>query len=464
MQRNWDGGATMALRRSRPIPKRRPSSMPCVGFEGQVRPPLRREAGSATERNPRAIRSAGRRSSFGEGLLQGEGSIGVAASPIAGGGRNPEPCPALVRGRPAGSGSASLPFDKLTSGWPRAGRACGGRRYGCSDPAVRRTPVTDIPEPETANIAVLHTGAGAVPQRSPTAPRDAHPRALFHGPERREWRSGMHGQRRTPGTFDPAAGRSVPHRTARGAPTRPALSVRASSTRRSFMSWERVSESVWSYPDSCRVYAVRAPEGMVVVNAGTGRWLEASRRPAGAAGRAGVHALLPRPHGGRSRSGAPRHPGACAVLGTGTVRRSAGALPAPRDLHHLRQCLGPVRAHRADPGLRLAARSRNDVARRPRRPGRSVARRHPGRGESRGRSAGGTRRLLRGGDSLPGTHRTRRPAPVQLQRLPGAVNLVYSTQTLRKTAPDILAPSIGDPMFGNADDAARVRRGVCSAR
>lgn len=39
------------------------------------------------------------------------------------------------------------------------------------------------------------------------------------------------------------------------------------------MHWEQLSPSVWLFPDSCNVYAVLAPEGMLVINAGTGGWL-----------------------------------------------------------------------------------------------------------------------------------------------------------------------------------------------
>ena len=41
------------------------------------------------------------------------------------------------------------------------------------------------------------------------------------------------------------------------------------------MRWSICSPGVWVFPDSCSVYAVEAPGGMVVINAGTGAWLEA---------------------------------------------------------------------------------------------------------------------------------------------------------------------------------------------
>jgi glyoxylase-like metal-dependent hydrolase (beta-lactamase superfamily II) len=40
------------------------------------------------------------------------------------------------------------------------------------------------------------------------------------------------------------------------------------------MKWQKVREDTYLYQDSCNVYAVAAPEGMVVLNAGTGQWLD----------------------------------------------------------------------------------------------------------------------------------------------------------------------------------------------
>ncbi len=39
------------------------------------------------------------------------------------------------------------------------------------------------------------------------------------------------------------------------------------------MPWTRVLPGVWLYPDSCNVYAIEAPEGTVIIDAGTGAWL-----------------------------------------------------------------------------------------------------------------------------------------------------------------------------------------------
>ena len=40
------------------------------------------------------------------------------------------------------------------------------------------------------------------------------------------------------------------------------------------MEWERLTESVWVFRDSCNVFAIRGENGMLLVNAGTGQWLD----------------------------------------------------------------------------------------------------------------------------------------------------------------------------------------------
>jgi hypothetical protein len=38
--------------------------------------------------------------------------------------------------------------------------------------------------------------------------------------------------------------------------------------------WNLVLPGIYLYDDSCNVYAVEGPDGMVIVNAGTGAWLD----------------------------------------------------------------------------------------------------------------------------------------------------------------------------------------------
>jgi len=38
--------------------------------------------------------------------------------------------------------------------------------------------------------------------------------------------------------------------------------------------WETVLANVWRFRDSCNVYAIVGPQGRMIVDAETGRWLE----------------------------------------------------------------------------------------------------------------------------------------------------------------------------------------------
>ncbi len=38
--------------------------------------------------------------------------------------------------------------------------------------------------------------------------------------------------------------------------------------------WEELEAGVWRFQDSCQVYAIEGPEGMLLIDAGTGGWLD----------------------------------------------------------------------------------------------------------------------------------------------------------------------------------------------
>ncbi len=40
------------------------------------------------------------------------------------------------------------------------------------------------------------------------------------------------------------------------------------------MHWQLVTEGIWRFQDSCNVYAVEGPQGTIVIDAGTGAWLD----------------------------------------------------------------------------------------------------------------------------------------------------------------------------------------------
>jgi glyoxylase-like metal-dependent hydrolase (beta-lactamase superfamily II) len=56
------------------------------------------------------------------------------------------------------------------------------------------------------------------------------------------------------------------------------------------MKFENISNGLWLFRDSCNVYALEGPAGDLIVNAGTGRWLEhLDELPAGVAAVACTH-------------------------------------------------------------------------------------------------------------------------------------------------------------------------------
>src|SRR5579864_7348150 len=55
----------------------------------------------------------------------------------------------------------------------------------------------------------------------------------------------------------------------------PASSVTPSQRKqRKPMNWTQILPEVWRFRDSCNVYAIKGDGGMLIVDAGTGRWLE----------------------------------------------------------------------------------------------------------------------------------------------------------------------------------------------
>ena len=41
------------------------------------------------------------------------------------------------------------------------------------------------------------------------------------------------------------------------------------------MGWKILTDEIWMFQDSCNVYAVTGPEGVLIIDAGTGAWLDA---------------------------------------------------------------------------------------------------------------------------------------------------------------------------------------------
>ena len=80
------------------------------------------------------------------------------------------------------------------------------------------------------------------------------------------------------------------------------------------MNWQEVLPEVYLYRDSCNVYAVRGPDGMLIVDAGTGRWLQhLDELPARPAALALTHFFRDHAAGAAAaaHAGIPVHVGAC---------------------------------------------------------------------------------------------------------------------------------------------------------
>ena len=80
------------------------------------------------------------------------------------------------------------------------------------------------------------------------------------------------------------------------------------------MNWQEVLPEVYLYRDSCNVYAVRGPDGILIVDAGTGRWLQhLDELPARPAALALTHFFRDHAAGAAAaaHAGIPVHVGAC---------------------------------------------------------------------------------------------------------------------------------------------------------
>ena len=103
------------------------------------------------------------------------------------------------------------------------------------------------------------------------------------------------------------------------------------------MTWNQILPDVYRFPDSCNVYAMVGPEGSVIVDAGTGRWLDhlagLPKPPVALAADPLLSGIMRRVRCWRHR---PVFPCMLPEGEVGYSERSGAAFPGARDLHHLR--------------------------------------------------------------------------------------------------------------------------------
>ncbi len=218
--------------------------------------------------------------------------------------------------------------------------------------------------------------------------------------------------------------------------------------------WEPVTDDVRMFRDSCRVYAVRGSDGMVIVNAGTGAWLDhVGELPGPVAAVVCTHFFRDHSAGAAeaARRGIPVHApwwerepfadplGLFQRRETYIIYDNVWDLFCPIEpipvsgwLHDWDEVSLGGRRFRVvpAPGVTLGAISLVTTAE-------------------------DGRRIAFCGELIHSPGRIPRVAPLQYDYndLGGAVNMVYALGLLRKETPAVLCPSLGDPILRDADGA-----------
>ena len=221
-------------------------------------------------------------------------------------------------------------------------------------------------------------------------------------------------------------------------------------------SWERVLPGVLRWRDSCNVYALEGPGGCVIVDAGTGEWIDQvadlpsapvavvcthffrdhSAGAARAARELGIPVLVPERERHLFEDALEHHRARQTwIVYDNYWDHFAPIAPVPvagvlRDGERLE--LGGLEIEVvALPGATL---TQVGIAFTPR---------------------GTERRAVCSGETIHSRGRTARLAPLQYtyNDMRGAVEVWHSAATLRQRAPDILLPSLGEPIQADVDEA-----------
>lgn len=216
------------------------------------------------------------------------------------------------------------------------------------------------------------------------------------------------------------------------------------------MNWKKLADRLYVFPDSCNVFAVQGPGGMVIVNAGTGRWMESlAELPARPAALLLTHFFRDHAAGApaAARAGIPVH----APYWEREQLSDAQGLFQRRETFIIYDNIWDLYAPIEDvpvagwledwqeasfAGLTFTVIPTPGVT-----PGAVSLACRPGP------EAGGE--VLFCGELIHSPGRIARIAPLQYNYndLKGAVSLLYSIETVRQRGPALLAPSLGGPLI-----------------
>ena len=218
--------------------------------------------------------------------------------------------------------------------------------------------------------------------------------------------------------------------------------------------WTRVLDDVWVFRDSCNVYALRGPDGLLIVDAGTGAWIDAlDELP-------GTPAALACTHYFRDHS-------------AGAVRAAAAGIPIFVPEGELVLFTDPEEHFRTRPSYDVYVNSWDHFAPIEAVPVTGVLRDEaqiqlagleltvvplPGATVTQAGllvTSGSGARLAFCGETIHSPGRVPRIAPLQYGylQMPGVVNVINAARDLRRRRPDVLLPSLGEPILDDADAA-----------
>jgi glyoxylase-like metal-dependent hydrolase (beta-lactamase superfamily II) len=233
--------------------------------------------------------------------------------------------------------------------------------------------------------------------------------------------------------------------------------------------WNEVIGGVWVFRDSCNVYAVEGPEGLLLIDSGSGNWLEALGELPGR-----PVALLSTHYFRDHSAGAARAAAAGIAVYVPEGEWEAFADPGERfrrretyvKYDNLWDLFLPITATEVAGVLKdydrpsLAGLEVEVVPL----PGATIHQ------VGFALTARGGQRVVFCGEAIHSPGKLARLAPLQYdyQDLGGALSAYYSANLLLRHAPDVLCPSLGTPMVGDTAPALDALKGnlrrMCAAR